>query len=412
MKKVHYGVWCDSLMAFYSAAPIVNALYNKSPDVIIFCLKKDEAAIKATGSVPAGVQYKLIDVFDSGHLRKLNWIFVNILTSRRFSKMFKRNQIKRFGLIFEKLVDYFPKFSEINVSYSKFFGPLSPELPVRVLYSLSRVKYPYLICSPKIQHIQVMESWDHPVKAPYYHSVDAILTWNQDLISDYRAFQGKFSGHYGIIRPIKFEYIKKYASYKNSILKAKLTRKHFIEEIDWMLENRPITYISTTSSENKFQHVGELCLIEHLCEVTKKLGVPLYIKPKPNGAHGDYEYLSERYAHVRVGPYARNVNAIDMLDDEYHLFRYLQIKTSSLIVNVATTFVLESALAGAPILQLELEERVYGMFALYKENYHIKKYLIERGAQFVDGPESLKDSLKEIERHISFSDSLRNWIEK
>ena len=49
-------------------------------------------------------------------------------------------------------------------------------------------------------------------------------------------------------------------------------------------------------------------------------------KPKPNGPKGDYDIFKQKYSNVVVGTYASNSNSIDMLDEEYHTFRYLLLQ--------------------------------------------------------------------------------------
>ena len=183
----------------------------------------------------------------------------------------------------------------------------------------------------------------------------------------------------------------------------------YFKEIEYLKDKKYIIYPTTTSSQNSFAHQGEINLIENLCQETQGLGIKLYIKPKPNGSVGDYDEF-KKYTHVIIGPYARNVNAIDLLDDNYNIYRYLLLKYSYLMINVGTTFGIEGALLNIPIMQLILDDEMYKGFAQYSKNPHIEKYLHNQNCIQITKLKS--EHFSQINQFIDYSKDLKKWLIK
>jgi hypothetical protein len=405
--------WCDSIFGFYTLKPIVQKYQQNNYTVYIYSMKKDVRILRDYINNTQNIEIIDIESINSFLLRVLNYIFKRFLTNPNFTQMHYENRSKDRSGLYHKFLGniFYINNNNINIIYQKFFSLFRSRLKSDLLISISRVKASYLICSKNIKHISIMESWDHPVKSPYWHKPDYILTWNKDLKKDYKEFQNFKDINISYIQPLKFRYIKERRFKDLDILEGSLKNNDFIQDIQVIKNKEIVTYVTTTSSINKAQHHGEMKLIGQLCQATRKLNKKIYIKPKPNGPKGDYDIFKDKYNHVIVGTYATNPNSIDILDEEYHTFRYLLLYYSDLIINFGTTFVLESSIMDKPIFQLNLSKEYYGDFGKYSNNIHIKKYLLNEYSFEVKSAEDVVEVInKKYDSFEKYSKNLKRWL--
>jgi hypothetical protein len=413
LKVKTIALWCENISGLYTARPIVEKYSNKSVKVYIYTRKKN---IKITsdyfGQLPH-IDIVPIESIDSIFLRLLDYIFRNLLTNPNFTDMYCRKR-RPLGL---RLYDatlgqlFYLRNTSVNKLYKSFFSHFGSRLSSNLLISISRVRSTYLLCGRTIRHISIMESWDHPVKSPYWCEPNVLMTWNRDLREDYRKNQNFRTVNISYVTPIKFRYIADRSRKNIEELLGELSDRTYISDIEFIKRNDVVMYIPTTSSVSMSHHIGELVIIDDLCQALRELGKILYIKPKPNGPRGDYDRFEERYKHVRVGCYATNHSGIDMLSEEYHTFRFLLLHYSSLIVNFGTTFVLEAALMQKPIFQMTLSGERYGNFARFSLNAHIKKYLLGNFSHTVTGINDIVKILStQAESFRKNSIHLGEWI--
>lgn len=405
--------WCDSVIGFYTLKPIVEKYQHKKCKIYIYAMGNQIKLLEDYLEDMSNIETISIESINSFLLKVLNYAFKKFLTNPNFTQMHYRHRKKDRDTIFHKYLGkyFYIDNKKINATYQNFFKSFENRLKSDFLISISRVKANHLICSKDIKHISIMESWDHPVKSPYWHKPYALLTWNKDLKKDYQKFQNYNDVKILHIKPLKFRYIEDRLNKDIDVLEKQLENPSLKKDIELVKNKDIIMYITTTSSLNPSQHEGEMKFIDQLCLATKELDKTLYIKPKPNGPRGDYDIFKEKYENVIVGTYATNANNIDMLDEEYHTFRYLLLYYTKLIVNIGTTFVLESSLINKPILQLNLSKKNYGEFGKCSENLHIKKYLINENAQKVKDKKDIVSILNnEQESFTKYSQNLKEWI--
>ena len=265
------------------------------------------------------------------------------------------------------------KSTEINKKYHTFFAKKVPDLfegsPV---ISATINRWPYLLAGSK-NVVNVMESWDHPIKRPFFLNPAITFTWNKKLGQDIQAHQGL--KEWDTIFPLKFRYIEDFKSYSVAELKENLTEKYKKDLSE--IKDDTIMYVVSTSSRNAKAFDGELKLIRQLITFCNQHQKSLYIKPKPNGKQGEFDEFSS-LQNVQIGLYGEGEQSECMLDDNYHKYRLALLKSVNLVINVYTTFALEAALVGVPILQLSLENSTtFGHFAELINNPHIKNYFLE-----------------------------------
>ena len=278
-----------------------------------------------------------------------------------------------------------------------------------LLISYTKV-YHVLLLPSGTPHISIMESWDHPIKLPYFTQPNYCLTWNRDLADDTRKTQ--FLHRIAQIRPLKFRYIWEREGRNEDDLLATLPNPTHREEIARLrslhAKGKVILYPATTSSAG-IEHEGEMKVISDICKALEGTGHVLYIKPKPNGPKGDYDQFAI-HAHVFVGAYSSSPDSRDMLDEAYHTFRYLILRNSDVVVNAGTTFVLEAALMARPVVQLDLSEEAYGGFARFTKTYHLRQYILSLPGctAFAGDAPALRSAIDRVD--MALSEAMRRWI--
>ena len=406
MKKKEITFWVEPLFAIYSARPLINRYIKKNYKVWII-LRKIDLQI-ARKYLPKEVVLISIESIDSYWLKIFSNLIRVVITPNIFSTMFERINRKK-GVVYFLIGKYVAILfdrKKINKRFRNIFCIFQNRIPTNKLISFSRVSRPYLLASKKIKHINIMESWDHPIKSPYYLYPNFVLTWNKSLALDIKKYQNlkKINKIY----PLKLRYIQENVNLKKNEICKKLSKK-YLKELERIGNDRFILYPTTTSSLNPDMHKGELILINHLIKLSNNLGLKIYIKPKPNGPIGDYDQY-QGLKNVIVGIYSTSTNSIDMLKDEYHSFRYLLLNKTEFLINAGTTFGLEAALAKTEILQLKLSKDLFGSFGEINHNPHIQRYLQVKNFFFYNG--NFIDLINFIKKkkYIGYSKRLRYWL--
>lgn len=405
-KKV--AIWSENIFGLYSAKPVIEKYVAQGRQVFLIVREQDrETAAKYIGIT--AVRIKSIESLDSTPRRLLSRFIMPMISPLSFSPMFGRLQSKRrlsWGYILGITIAKFFSPAEINRTYSKVFSRFSGLLPAQFVISFTRVSKPYLLAGKGLKHIAIMESWDHPVKAPWYVMPNYVLTWNRDLRKDVRCYQNV--GKVGYVIPLKFRYIAELEKLSEVEMLRRLSLT-YSEELSRVHRREFVLYPTSTSSINAVDHPGEMELISDLVAATHEAGLFLYIKPKPNGPIGDYDAFA-KMRHVIVGRYSSDISAIDMLRDEYHVFRYLLLQRARVVINVGTTFVLEAALARTPIIQLDLRGGRFGNFSSLSKNVHLQKYLLNLPTVPHAGDTQKLGQAILLKQGQAFGPLLREWL--
>ncbi len=254
----------------------------------------------------------------------------------------------------------------------------------------------------------VMESWDHPVKVPNGYVSHRVYAWNRSLGQDWEETQG--DGGWMPTYPLKLRYAIE------RVAKAGLWERRR------NTARRPLCVYAVASTA-KFSYgkiVGiESRLITQLCEATRLAGWDLHIKPRPNGLEGEFDAFTKQYGHVRVGTTQSDQGhdpANYYLDDEYNRCRFEECLDAMVVINAFTTFGLDAAAAGIPVLQLDMRDaQGFGDSRLVYGNNHIAKYLL--GLPHVcritgdSVPAQLANILcNGVPQAAPYRDELRRWL--
>jgi hypothetical protein len=265
-----------------------------------------------------------------------------------------------------------------------------------------------LLCAKGQQVYSIMESWDHPVKHPNGYQSYRVYSWNPSLGEDWEAAHGDRS--WKPFYPLKLRYA--YHDVRGSRL----------WEMSRGKRSRPMCVYAVASTPrfgNPATFELESRIITDLAEATADAGWDLFIKPRPNGKAGEFDSFTKRYPHVTVGSIMDDTEdqpANYYLDDEYNQRRFMEIIEAELVINAFTTFGLDAAAAGMPVLQIDLREATgYEDSQRVFNNHHIKKYLIGIPNVFVVKNESFREKITEYLRSpsniaASYSDQLVQWL--
>lgn len=251
--------------------------------------------------------------------------------------------------------------------------------------------------------VSVMESWDHPSKDPLGFTSDLVLVWNLATAEAWKNYQGDTNVRIGF--PAKLSYA----------LEARPERLPVRRDINLLLY--PMTFCSN-SGRGQFQE--ELRLVARIAQALQRAGVSLYVKPKPNSVAGELSGLLTECSNVSIGEYNRQCSNTYQLTDSYNQIRLEELGRTDGVVNLGTTFALDSAAYGMPVLQLVLQNKIdFPALTKIASYDHLKSTLLARPelTLTVSDFHSLEvlassHSVREIfeERALEFSNILYQWI--
>lgn len=409
------GIWAEHSFQIDSGIPVIRK-YLKKSKVLLFTKKGN---VKFAREIIKHNNFKIISIdnYTNKYAGYFRYLFELLFIPKNFSFVYETVFFKSRSLKSKLIGSIFfikiPK-KHINYIYCKlnriFFRKLSIDNYYRIdlLITFTKVYYSYLIPDKtKVPHINIMESWDHPMKFPYYINPNWLLTWNYDLAKETRDVQNFRKVMY--IEPLKFKYITNFKKTPDNVLLDKLKNTDYYDELVSIDSKKIILYPTTTHSKG-IGHNGELDLIKDLSNIFEDSSYKFFIKPKPLGAKGDYDKFSS-LKNTIIGLYSSDPNAYDILDEKYNIYRYLLLKKSTIIINAGTTFAMDAALLDKPVIQLHLKNKNYGDFADFCNVYDVKQYILKHGGIEFD-KSLMADFLEKIEsfKYIEFSQKLKKWI--
>ena len=313
-----------------------------------------------------------------------------------------------------RVAERLPKLK--NTSINRFLrttvGAVVPNVfRTRTVVTPSRTLVPELLCARGLKIATIVESWDHPGKYPTGFVSDNAFVWNKPLGEDWLSYQG--DRRFTVSFPIKHRYVVEYAQ-KQKPLEVALQRE--------MRTRRTIMYPATWTSQssNKAIFEEELQQVQELCEVARRHDATLFIKPKPQGNTRDFDFLQAKYPNVVIGSYKNSGDRPEdyYLDSEYNQRRLSELGECDSMINGGTTFGIDAALFGLPVLQLDFRESTrYPTTAKAFRSYHLEKYFLSDSSLTLSlkGDATLVDTVDAYfksadHRDAKFSKRLRNWL--
>lgn len=380
----------------YLFKPIIAKLVEKKVDVSVFCPSEIKDVLSKDLGCDCINFYSLDDIkYRYINRWRLHRALQVLCTRADFSFQYekKRGQVtKKFkgmqGMLL-RLARFTPKVpnKKINSFLHQVMGlSFSNPFPTRKILVGSLNASAELLCARDQLVYTVMESWDHPVKEPNGYRSHRVYAWNQSLGEDWDATQG--DRDWMPFYPLKLRYAY------HDIMGNKLWEKARGRRAKLMC-------VYAVASTRRFS-IGVLCdleerIISDLVIATKEAGWDLFIKPRPNGMDGEFDKFRERNSHVSVGSIVDehvDVPANYFLDDKYNERRFMEVIEAELVINAFTTFGLDAAAAGIPVLQLDLRDAIgYEDSRLVFNNHHIQKYLLQTPDTFVVKNEIFREKI-------------------
>ena len=417
MKKIkEVTIVIDYMIYVYLFEPIVRYLLQRNVKVVLCVPDNLQSDIKSV--IGSDVNLSFISLTEIKLKNKFRFVLHRIcsilFTRTDFSFQFKKRREQStkkvrggIGLLL-RISRFTPKVPNVKInkflSYVSGIGLKNP-FPTENVIVGSLNASAELLGGKNLRIITIMESWDHAVKDPNGYVSDIFFGWNQDLCDDWKAIQGDEECR--VFHPLKLRY-----AHEQFCSKPKIR--------EFTKQRRRVLY--PVASTAKFS-IGILVEIEkkliyELINITKELGWELYIKPRPNGMTGEFDYAKE-FEHVEVGDvsHADIINPADYYYSEQdNVKRFAPLQNIDLVINAFTTFGLDAAVANIPVLQLDLRQALnFEDSSMVYNNYHIKKYLISTnnllkpvGCDLTTAILENKEQLFDIAE--SYKKELNNWL--
>ncbi|MBX4893855.1 hypothetical protein [Rhizobium bangladeshense] len=287
----------------------------------------------------------------------------------------------------------------VNSYLERLYAPFVPRVfPSNRILVVTRSDIRHLLCHPDLDVVSLMESWDHPPKAPMGYRSDTAFVWNRALQRDWREFQG--DGDIRIGYPFKLRYVLE------GFQKQTVARNAVLYPASFSKRSDPIFF------------AAELRLLKVICEATRKLGIKLIVKPKPNGIRGEFDDLFDQGTHVSIAPYKDNDGSTGyFLDEQYNAERLELLSRCFAVINLGTTFAIDAAAARIPIIQLRLNDPAKFPEVTQANRWvHLDRHFFSKPELLCqisenDNPvDKIAHFIEHTDRAQSFSNYLFEWI--
>lgn len=402
------AVVISSKIALHTATPYINEL--KSRGTLIEYVCDSDTIEDLLNSKQADDTLILVNDLHSKHfvLRRLHQILLLLITPIDYSSNYYRwlnQRLRRSNPNLKALLLYlikkFPKCKkkEINTTLTNIFSNfISDSIKSQKIIVFTVPTIPYILCDRSKKIYSILESWDHPGKAPIGYQSRKTFLWNRYLANDWEYYQGRGDIH--LSYPVKLNYAI---------------------ESEVFCKGEMLLYPAITSSDSEKElYEEEIRFMHILCRVTAKLGVNLLIKPKPNTRRGDLNQFLI-YTNVTIGLYQQNNGGSSYtLNDEYNISRLEEMSQARFVLNVGTTFAFDASAVNIPVLQLKFTNvEEFPVLSNLDSSPHLSNHLFIKSDLICEltGTDTIEhqliDKLRDPyleEKAVRFKEYLRDWL--
>ena len=411
----------DFTIYAYLFRPIVDTLIERDVEIAVYCPSEIHDVVARELATSVNVSVRNLDDIKRRERnrwrvhRALQCLFTRADFSFQYGK--KRhhleNRARGMNGFLLKVARFTPKVpnNRINAFLHTVTGKgLRNPFPTNKILVGSLNGSAELLCAREQQVYTVMESWDHAVKWPNGYLSTRVYAWNRSLAEDWRVCQA--DRDCVPFYPLKLRFAIQEVRAKALWQKAVRCQSQ-----------RPMC-VYPAASTRRFNLPTIWCemedrIISDLIVATDAAGWDLFIKPRPNGMTGEFDHLCKGYRHVKVGSIVTDQSVIPanyFLTDPYNMQRFQELITADVVINAFTTFGLDAAAAGMPVLQLDLREAIgYEDSDLIFRNHHIEKYLLGtpgtftvRGTSFRDAITNYLRAPDDLAKH--YTTNLQRWL--
>tara|TARA_B100000780_G_scaffold254099_1_gene202018 strand:+ start:9555 stop:10802 length:1248 start_codon:yes stop_codon:yes gene_type:complete len=408
MKKKIIGFYCFHAFGLYDIVPLYREYFQQEHnDVYIITQKKYLKLVQENFDIKKDKIIFLDDFKNIFGSVFTSW-FSLLCVSKDFSDMYSDRTKIIFRGYKKKILDHITflniKNYSLNSTYSKmirffYFFRIMKKIPLDFtkLYVTTKVFNPYILTPFENNIHLIVESWDHPAKFPFLMTPNSTESWNKYLnyeLNEYQAYNNLIIG-----KGLKFRYIEEFNNHYSSNILNEIEN----EDINFIRENRVAIYPISTSS-TFFAFEGEINFVKKLAIATKKQNIKLYVRPYPLAPHSDISEL-RKIKNVYVGIGNKIEDGKEVFNLNHMLHKYLIIKNTDYVINVATTFVFDAALvkSNCKIIQIKIKTNEFKDFGEYANGYHIKRYLSTSDSIYLN---QLDFRLKDF----TYKTYLRDWL--
>lgn len=398
----------SSKIALHTAIPYIEELKKHSISIEYIC--SSDAIDDIVSFKQKDDTVTLLNNLHSKHfiVKKIHQILLLLLTPMDFSTIYGRWMNQRFSNTNELLKSFlffllkvFPKVENKNINFTikkilLFFIDNIVKSEKIIVITIPTIAY--ALCDHSKKVYSILESWDHPGKAPIGYQSNKVFLWNRYLAADWQYYQGQ--EHVSYCYPIKLDY-----ALKNKIL----------------CKSNVILYPAITSSDSeKTLYENEINFLHTLSKVVDNLNIKLFIKPKPNTKIGDLdEFL--KYSNVIIGEYQQSGGGSSYsLSVEYNKLRLEEMSQASMVINVGTTFAFDACAVNIPVMQLKFTKvKDFPTFSNLETFPHLNNHLFNKKNLIFEltDNDTIENQLIQIlqdpntiKKAEQFRDYLRDWL--
>ena len=411
MKKKSVSIYCDEIIAYGTLISIVDRYQKKNYEIKIYTRHSNINIAKKIFERQTVISCKKID---QTYRFLLYNFFLLFLTDPKFSKLFARTQIHKFGRFLFKTSKILSLYRYIKSSedlFLRFFSSKKEIFDTDLVISISRVSRPYLFTSCSKKHITVVESWDHINKSPWFISPRYTLCWNLEqkkLIKRYQSFN-KIS----YIKPSKYNYLYFEAGHRlPSYMESKITI-HYSRDRQFIDRNKGkfVMYSMAFSEQNTLPFSGEIKLIYDLSIACMEKGLILFVKPKPLYKPSN-QLLQNSLADLPncfVGSAPLYDLGIDLISASYNNLRKEMLFNTYLLVDIGSSFLIDAAFSPSPAVRISVQSSNYSnLDEISNTNTHLMP--LQKKSFFYNGHCSEFSFLFENISKFDISIFLKNYL--
>lgn len=287
----------------------------------------------------------------------------------------------------------------VNRILRSLMSHLTPRVfPTSHVVAVSFAARPYLLCAPRLQVDTVLDSWDHPVRKCAGYVTRCVVGWNRELAWEWKDFQGATRVEIGF--PVRLGY-----ALRQQAAPADDARQVMM-------------YPIATTSHVREWFMDEMRFLRSFVDTAAASGWQVLVKPKPMSTPQEMPSWLWTHPAVRVGRFQESFGPADYaLDEVTNARRISELREVQVVVNTVTTFGLDSAAAGVPVVQLDLREsEEFPALASAARNRHLQRYLYRGPGCIAPGPglERIAKLMMEptalLARAAETSAGIRHWL--
>lgn len=277
--------------------------------------------------------------------------------------------------------------------------------PTKHVIVISQLSSPVLVAGGSTRVGLVVDGWDHPSAVPCGFIADVVIGWNRALADEWLERQGGGQSVEGF--PFRLEYLLRDGAdlRPNPPVRARGTRAMYA--------------MATYPAERSIQaarHAEELRMLRLVAFELDRIGLTFVVKPHPIGPAGHLDEVCESIG-CELLSYEDSGPANYSLSAEYNQRRINELRSVDLVVGTWTTFLLDAAVAGLPIVPVSfepgagyptLEDAMRGLHISHLRNRAGVGLLVDAGGVSTVGSDESAGDL--LNRGAAATAKVREWL--